>query len=304
MATLQTNKPKILLTGASGFVGRNFINQLSKKYDITALVRESSDTKGLKNCDIIKFSNLDSLENTFKTHAFTGIVHLATLWSNTHNLESINSMMFSNITFGVYLLEMAKKYKLKFFINTATFASYANSLNYNPATLYAASKSAFIDIMRYFSLTSECVFCSLLLFNVYGIGDRDERFVPLLLKAAKSRENLLLSDGLQIVDYSYISDVISGFDCLIDLLLSESNSCRDKIFALQGAQRMSLRAFVELFANILKKNTNLELNITWGAREKRELEIMLPWEGGEKLPNWIQQVSLESGFSKLIEASF
>lgn len=35
----------ILLTGASGFVGINFILQLYKKYEIIALVRKTSNVK-------------------------------------------------------------------------------------------------------------------------------------------------------------------------------------------------------------------------------------------------------------------
>ncbi|ENY9045078.1 NAD-dependent epimerase/dehydratase family protein, partial [Campylobacter jejuni] len=44
-----TSAMTILLTGATGFVGTNFILQLHKKYNIIALVRKTSDIEKIKN---------------------------------------------------------------------------------------------------------------------------------------------------------------------------------------------------------------------------------------------------------------
>ena len=40
---------KILLTGATGFIGKEFIRLLQNYYEIIALVRDSSDILVLKN---------------------------------------------------------------------------------------------------------------------------------------------------------------------------------------------------------------------------------------------------------------
>ena len=40
-----------------------------------------------------------------------------------------------------------------------------------------------------------------------------------------------------------------------------------------------------------------------GTKAKRELEINLPWEGGESLPGWEQKISLEKGFGMLVKES-
>lgn len=49
---------KLLVTGASGFVGRNFIKTYSEKYHIYAIVREHSDIKDLQDyCEIFRHSN-------------------------------------------------------------------------------------------------------------------------------------------------------------------------------------------------------------------------------------------------------
>ncbi|WP_300704116.1 NAD-dependent epimerase/dehydratase family protein [uncultured Campylobacter sp.] len=53
---------KILLTGATGFVGTNFVLNLHKKYEIIALVRQSSDVSKIdKFCKIYRYD--ESIES-------------------------------------------------------------------------------------------------------------------------------------------------------------------------------------------------------------------------------------------------
>ncbi len=290
--------PKILLTGATGFIGTNFVLQLHKKYEIIALVRQSSDISKIEQfCQIYRYDNeIESLLQDLRNFKIIGIVHLASIVPTSSNpANNFLSLVESNIIFGGYLLEIAKNLHLSFFINAATFGSYCNSLTYRPATLYAATKKAFEDIMEYYALISNCIFSNLVIFNVYGPNDTSLRIFNLLDRIAQSGEMLEMSQGDQIVDYSYVDDVVSGFDCLIELITQNPQFCKNKTFALKGKERKTLKDVILLYEKILGK----KLNIKWGAREKRELEIMIPWEGGEKLPNWEQKISLEEGLRRL-----
>lgn len=106
-----------------------------------------------------------------------------------------------------------------------------------------------------------------------------------------------MSNGSQIVDYSHAFDIVSGFDCLIELIQKEPEFCKNKIFSLKGKERQTLKEVVMLYEKVLGKR----LNIKWGARPLRELEIMIPWEGGEPLPNWNPKITLQEGFKMLIK---
>ncbi|EDO6874279.1 NAD(P)-dependent oxidoreductase [Campylobacter coli] len=289
---------KILLTGATGFIGMNFIERYCNKYDIVALVRKSSKIDKIKNkCKIYYYDeNNEQILNSLKKENIQGVVHLATKWISTHNQNDIVHLINSNITFGVQLLEITQKLNVNFFINTSTFGSYCNSFIYRPSSLYAATKKAYEDIMCYYALINKSVFTNLLLFNVYGSNDCSVRLFNLLNEIAKTDNELLMSDGSQIVDYSHVYDIVDGFDCLIELIQKDPEFCKNKIFSLKGKERKSLKEVVALYEEVLGK----KLNIKWGARMPRELEIMQPWEGGEKLPNWEQKINLKEGFLKMI----
>lgn len=288
---------KILLTGATGFIGVNFVLQLYKKYEIIALVRRTSNVEKIKDyCKIYYYDgDISSIEDVFKKEKIDGIVHLAAHVNNSnHDINDIKTLIASNILFGTQILEISKKNSIYFFINSSSSACYCNSNVYLPASLYAATKKAFEDIMYYYTLTSKIVFSNLLFYYTYG--NNPKQLFGILLKTSKTDEKLLMSDGTQVVDYSHVYDVVNGFDCLIELIQKDPEFCKDKIFSLKGKERKSLKEVVMLYEEVLGK----KLNIKWGARAPRELEIMQPWEGGEKLPNWEQKISLKEGFLKMI----
>ncbi|EHH0538158.1 NAD(P)-dependent oxidoreductase [Campylobacter lari] len=290
---------KILLTGATGFIGTNFILQMYNKYEIIALARKSSNINKIKNyCKIYYYDETNSsIEDIFINEKIDGIVHLASIVPTTTNpTDNIINLINANIILGTFVLQNARQYGVSFFINTTTHLLYTDSLDYLPSNLYAATKKAFEDIMSYYTLVSDGVFVNLLLFNVYGNNDPSTRLFNLLSGIAETNKELLMSDGTQIVDYSHVYDVVNGFDCLIELIQKDPEFCKNKIFSLKGKERKSLKEVVMLYEEVLGK----KLNIKWGARALRELEIMQPWEGGEKLPNWEQKISLKEGFLKMI----
>ncbi|MGX3010555.1 NAD-dependent epimerase/dehydratase family protein [Helicobacter sp. 23-1044] len=293
----------ILLTGGSGFVGTNLILDLHKKFKIIALVRKNSDISTIQSkCQILRYGgDFEEINHIFKTHKIDGVIHLATKWISSHAPSDIKDIIETNILFGTQLLEAIKAHNVAFFINATTFGAYCNSNSYRPATLYAASKKAFEDIMKYYALVvKKTIFCNLLIFNTFGAHDKTTRLFNLLDNLALKGGALDMSDGRQIVDYTHIKNVVFGFECLIDLIYKNPRFCKNKLFTLQSGNRQTLRELVEMYERLLGKN----LQINWGKRAKRELEITKPFSGGTKLPNWDEIISLENGLKELISANF
>ncbi|WP_181892103.1 NAD-dependent epimerase/dehydratase family protein [Helicobacter cinaedi] len=84
---------KILLTGATGFVGTNFVLQLRDKYSITALVRKSSNTSKIESlCKIYYYESVDSLLQLFQKEYFDGVVHLATTYSISQAPQNLKNL--------------------------------------------------------------------------------------------------------------------------------------------------------------------------------------------------------------------
>lgn len=291
---------KLFVTGATGFIGQNLVKVLlDKEYEVYCIVREDSDTSKIDNrCEIFRYSgDVDSLVEYFKSNSFTGVIHLASLFLASHTNNDISSLIFSNIKFGAELLEASKQAKTKWFINTGTFWQNYNNEEYNPVNLYASTKEAFEDIAKYYIETSNLVFTTIKLNDTFGPNDTRNKVFNLWARIAKSGEQLEMSPGEQIIDISYIEDVISAYEILVSNLNSDaSEDYKNKTFAVKSLGRVRLKDLSKIFEN----STNTKLNIVWGAREYREREVMLPWEDGEVVPGWEPKYTMENAIKKTI----
>lgn len=291
---------RILVTGATGFIGQNLIKSLANQdHSLTVIVRNNSDTTFIDpRAEVFYYSgNISELETFFRNHQFDGVVHLASLFLASHNPQDITPLIQSNIQFGTELLEVCKQTQVKWFLNTGTFWQHYESDSYNPVNLYAATKEAFEVIAKYYTQTSELIFTTIKLNDTFGPNDTRNKVFNLWQKIATSQELLDMSGGEQIIDISYIDDVIQAYNLLINQLDTPKKAeLRNRSFAVSSPERMSLRNLAELY----QKATNSQLNINWGKRPYREREVMLPWEHGEPIPGWKPQYSLTQAIQKTL----
>lgn len=291
---------KILVTGATGFIGQNLINKLlDNKYEIHCLVRRDSDISKIDSRAIIfeYNENIDSLLSYFNKEEFDGVIHLASLFLASHTKDDISSLIFSNIQFGTEILEACKESNVRWFINTGTFWQNYQNEQYSPVNLYAATKEAFEKVAHYYIETSNLIFTTIKLNDTFGPNDTRNKIFNLWSKIAKSGETLEMSPGNQFIDISYIEDVISAYDVLIAHLNSSKNEeFRNKEFVVSNGQVMSLKDLSKEF----EEATNTKLNIIWGGRPYRDREVIIPYKRGNNIPGWEQKYSLKEAIQKTI----
>jgi CDP-paratose synthetase len=290
---------KIFITGATGFIGKNLVNQLiNQNHDITINLHSSNQSPFSNKVATYRLNTNDIKSDIefLKKSEFSGIIHLASLYLTTHKPEDVIDIIDSNVKFSTYILECASKASISWFINTGTFwQNYENSI-YSPVNLYAASKQAFESISRYYVETNQINFCTLRLSDTYGPNDSRPKIFNLFDKIAKTGEVLEMSPGNQILDISFIDDVTNAF-ILLASLLESNNSLIDNggIYAVKAEKVYTLRELVIIYENI----THKKLKINFGGRLYRDREVMVPWMDGKIVPGWKQKVSLEQGLNKL-----
>ncbi len=292
---------KILVTGATGFIGKELIRSLlQNSYELVALVRQSSDTSELEsmNCEIAKFHNYEDIIDIFTNNSFMGVIHIASNVIVEHKGSDIEQLMSSNITFGTYLLEASKLKNVKWFINTGTFWQNYQNEDYNPVNLYAATKEAFEVVAKYYTETSDLIFTTIKLNDTFGPKDTRPKVFNLWNDISNTGEVLDMSLGEQIIDISYIEDVINSYTVLIKHLNSNSAiTFKNKIFVVSNKEKLALTKLAILFEDV----TTSQLKINWGGRHYREREVMKPYSLGENVPNWEQKYSLRDGIKKTLE---
>jgi len=291
---------KILLTGATGFIGSEFIRLLNTKYDIFALVRESSDTTQIEkmNCTIVRYTSYSGIHDIFVENSFGGVVHFASTVIVQHSSVDIENILDSNITFGTYLLEACKVSNVEWFINTGTFWQNYNSHDYNPVNLYAASKEAFEKIANYYTQTSQLIFTTIKLNDTFGSNDTRSKIFNLWYQNFLDGKLLEMSKGEQIIDICYIEDVISAYQKLIyHLSSSKKLDFSDRVFVVSSKERVTLKDLSKIF----EEAVGGRLNIGWGFLDYREREVMIPYVSGDTVPGWNEEYTLNESIKRVIK---
>lgn len=268
----------ILVTGATGFIGKHLVRELNRTHCVHILVRSTSQwgDLGVEHC--VEFNgDIEFLANYLKANAIEGIIHLASLYIAEHKPSQIKELLMSNIYLGTALLEAAKIAGIRWFLNTGTIWQNYNSPDYadeyNPVNLYAATKQAFITMAKYYTETSPLRFVTLKLCDTFGPDDTRRKIFSLFDDISKSGAPLDMSPGEQRMDILHIDDVVSGFIHLVNLLHSRQNK-RDE-YVLSSGKQVSLREL----AGIYSFNNQVRLNINWGGRSYRQREVMRPYIG-------------------------
>lgn len=277
---------KILVTGATGFIGKNLVKKISKDHEVIALVRENSDTSEIKNlCQLI--CSIEDVKADL-------VIHLASCFLASHKYEDIENLINSNVMFGTKLVDQCQKNGIKNFINVGTYWQHYEGSDYSPVNLYAATKQAFEDILKFYTETTELKVTNIKLNDTFGPKDTRRKVFNLWKEIATTGEHLGMSPGEQKMDMVYIDDVIDAFEALLKYLPKQVNKYES--FKIEAKERLSLREMANIFESVIDK----KLNISWGERSYRPREVMSPSCPCEIVPGWKAKFSFEEGIKKVL----
>lgn len=298
---------RALVTGANGFIGSRLISYLVRlnKYKISALVREKSN---LNSLSLVKNRiNIIKIDKNFKSinRALSGakpdiVIHLAALTLVGHKPEDIKLLISSNILFPSLLVEAMIKNRVKYLVNTGTFWEYTKDKHdYSPFNLYAATKVAFENFLKYYAVAKDIRCVTLKLYGTYGPNDPRTKIFSYFKKSLTSKKPILFSPGKQRLDLVYIDDVIDAYEKATRYVYKKQNSTYEYFFIGSG-RGVALRRIADIYEECVGKH----LNINWGGLPYRAREIMCSHADirlAKIKLNWEPKFDLRSGISKMLE---
>jgi nucleoside-diphosphate-sugar epimerase len=296
---------KILLTGATGFIGSHLLEKLIQEdYDVIILKRSFSDCWRIKNLlNKVKIYDIDKikLETIFKeNNDIDCIVHLSTLYIKNHKDENdTGEMIDSNIKFPTILVDLGVKAGVKAFINTGTFFEYKNTNNLisenseiSPCSFYASTKVAFTQFLKYYSNVFGLKVFDFKLFTPFGEKD-NEKLIVSMIKSFITGEKLQCSGGNQMLSFTYIEDIV---DAYIQGIKKIEEFTGYEAFNVGYKDAYSIREV----ASELEKISNNKSSIVWGTVSNLKNEISCSVCDNQKIINeldWTPNYSLRSGLS-------
>jgi nucleoside-diphosphate-sugar epimerase len=281
----------VLITGATGFIGNALANFLGARgCDVHVVVRSQPGQVPAGRKVHLYDGNVPSLTAALEQAKPDVVFHMASLFLADHRPDQVSALIGSNLLFGTQLLEAMSLTGAARLVNAGTSWQHFGTQAYRPVNLYAATKQAFEDIVAYYHDARALSCVSLKLFDTYGPGDTRRKLVNLLIDAAASQQRLDMSPGLQVVDLTYIDDVVAAFAMAGERLLGTREPCLANHFV--SGDRLTVRELVGAVESALGR----QLQVSFGGRPYREREVMLPVDADARLlPGWEKKHDLREG---------
>ena len=292
---------KILLTGATGFLGSHLLKTILANSDDEVCIakRSFSNTKRiekeLKN-DRVSFFDIDTnkLENIFHENKFNSIIHTATEYGRSGG--SIHKILEANIVFPIALIELAIKHNVKTFINTDSYfnkeeGNYSNLLN------YSLSKRSLLVWLK--KLSNKIQIINVSLEHMYGPNDNQSKFVEMLFQeiALNKTKRVKLSHGHQKRDFIFIDDITSAYLKLIKY--GNDYNFSYKRFEIGSGESVEVRQL----ALMIKELSNSPSVLGFGDIEYRPDEIMFSAANIKPIKElgWDSTISLRDGVKTILQ---
>ena len=310
---------KILVTGAAGFIGSNFVYYELEKYpedqivalDLLTYAGNLENLDGCKDNPNFKFVKMDirdreSINKLFEEEKFDIVVNFAAESHVDRSIEDPEVFLRTNVIGTEVLMDASLKYGVKRYHQVSTDEVYGDlpleavdsffteSTPLHTSSPYSASKaSADLLVMAYhrtFGLNTTITRCS----NNYGPYQFPEKLIPLMINNARHDKSLpVYGEGMNVRDWLHVYDHCAG----IDLVMRYGKN--GEVYNIGGHNE---RHNIDVVKTILRELDKPETLITYVTdRKGHDLRYAIDPTKIETELGWKPKYNFETGIKETIQ---
>jgi len=303
-------KNKILITGATGFIGSNLVKELilDKNNEVNIILRKSSNIWRIKDiitkvkiiyCDI---TINDQVKKIIEEILPNTVYHCAT-YGGFPNEEDFDKIIQTNIISTINLINNCNYKELKAFINLSSSSEYGiknepmiESAELNPTNSYGLSKVVSTSYASKYGKINNMPIITFRLFSPFGYYESKSRLFPSLFLSVIEDKSPKLASPDSSRDFIFIKDVIN----LLIYSTEFAKKYKGEVFNIGTGKQYSVKEIADIVIKSSEKTITPEYNIV----KERSFDNnywIADMNKTFKAFNWKPQYSIEKSIGLMLE---
>ena len=286
---------RVLLTGASGFIGSKLCERLlllgAKVHAVSRSQHPSQSSKA--EWLHVDLSDLAQVRKAFQAVSPDFVFHLAGEVTGRRDLDFVASSFRANLVSGLNMLIATTEYGCDRLILAGSMEEPDPKEGMPvPASPYAAAKWAVSGYAEMFRALYGTPVINPRIFMVYGPGQRDlKKLIPYVATSFAKGQPPQLMSGERRIDWVYVDDVVAGLVCMLTRQGSEGAR-----IDLGSGSLVKVREVVE----ILRRISGTRVHPCFGAIDDRKMEQIrvADTKQTQLRLRWKPVVDLETGLDR------
>jgi len=286
-----------LISGASGFIGNNFLKKFSNNsnfyYILLKNTKKNKKFKNLfkaKNKKFIFFKNNSEIYTSINKLKINFFINFATYYTKDNNFKNTEQLIKSNILFPSLILESINKKYLKKVITFGSMQEHYQNKEYMPDCLYAATKKSLDKLFFFHKIKlTKIKFYNLKFYETYNANDKRKKLVPIIKKNYINNLTTTLASKTLNLNFLHVDDVCSAVNIIINKNIKSGE------YQIQAKKFSNPKRLIDKFNKInfkkikyITKDNNI-FNINYNLK---------------KLPYWKQSANIENNFNHLLNENY
>ncbi len=286
---------RVLVTGASGFIGSSLWPRLVQEEDEVHCVSRHTHQETRVRWWQTDLTDPDEAAELVQRIRPDVIHHLAGLNVASKDLDAVLPVLRHNLVLTVNVLVAAVRANCELVLLAGSLEEpEPDELQPVPTSSYAAAKHAAGAYARLLAAVHGLRAVDLRIFMVYGPGQRPPKVVPAVVMPLLRRESPQLTSGLRPFDWVYVEDVVDAF-----VAAGKRPDLAGETIDIGSGDLVTVRALVEQIVETMES----DVEPAFGAIPNRPLDERVRKADVERtgeLLGWRAHTTLEEGLEATI----